>query len=78
MAKKWISGAINPAHRGVEQRAAARAGETTHEYMEQHKEASGAAGARARLGLRLEGMHLKADGQNHAETAINHAKRNRS
>jgi hypothetical protein len=58
---KWIRGAINPAHKGMEQHAAKKAGERTHEYMEGHKDAPGAAGSRARLGLRLEGMH-HADG----------------
>lgn len=52
---KWIQSAIK--HPGAEKRAAARAGESTHEYMEEHKHSSGKAGARARLGLRLEGMH---------------------
>ena len=66
---KWIQGAVNPARKGVEQRAAARAGMSTHAYKEQHKDDPGAAGARARLGLRLEGMHH--------EPAVKHADRNR-
>lgn len=53
--KKWIKGAIK--HPGAERRAAEKAGESTHQYMEEHKDAPGKAGARARLGLRLEGMH---------------------
>jgi hypothetical protein len=58
MAKKhWIAGAIK--HPGAEKRAAARAGESTHEYMEKHKDSPGTAGKRARLGLRLEAMHRK-------------------
>lgn len=57
--KHWIQGAVNPKHKGMEQRAAKRAGESTHEYMEQHKGDSGSAGARARLGLRFEAMHHK-------------------
>lgn len=57
MAKKWISKAIK--HPGVEKAAAKRAGESTHAYMEQHKGDSGKAGARARLGLRLEAMRKK-------------------
>lgn len=65
----WIKGAVNPAHKGMEQRAAKRAGESTHAYMEQHKHDPGAPGARARLGLRLEGMHHN--------PAVAHAKRNR-
>ena len=54
MAKKWISAAIK--HPGVEKRAAAKAGESTHAYMEQHKGDSGTAGKRARLGLTLSRM----------------------
>lgn len=57
MAKKWISKAIK--HPGVEKAAAKRAGESTHEYMEKHKNSPGKAGARARLGLRLERMRKK-------------------
>ena len=57
--KKWLKQAINPKHKGMEQRAAKRAGESTHEYMEEHEHDSGSAGERARLGLRLEGMHRK-------------------
>lgn len=55
--KKWISKAIK--HPGVEKAAAKRAGESTHEYMEKHKNSPGKAGARARLGLRLERMRKK-------------------
>lgn len=54
-AKKWISGAIK--HPGRMKNAAAKAGESTHEYMEQHKSDKGSTGSAARLGLRLEGMH---------------------
>jgi hypothetical protein len=50
----WIAGAIK--HPGVEKRAAAKAGESTHAYMEQHKGDSGTAGKRARLGLTLSRM----------------------
>ena len=58
MAKKhWIQGAIK--HKGAETRAAARAGESVHSYMEEHKDSKGTAGRRARLGLLLEGMHRK-------------------
>lgn len=49
--KKWIAGAIK--HPGREKRAAARAGESTHDYEEQHKDAPGSAGKAARLGLEL-------------------------
>lgn len=56
----WIKGAIK--HPGIEKRAAKRAGESTHEYMEEHKHSPGKAGQRARLGLRLSAMHKKARG----------------
>lgn len=57
MAKHWIAKAIK--HPGAEKNAAARAGESTHQYMEEHKDSPGKAGARARLGLRLEKMRKK-------------------
>jgi hypothetical protein len=53
----WIKGAIK--HPGIEKRAAKRAGESTHKYMEQHKHSAGKAGERARLGLKLSAMHAK-------------------
>ena len=54
----WIQGAIK--HPGAEKKAAAKAGESTHEYMESHKNAGGTAGKRARLGLTLSRMaHAK-------------------
>lgn len=56
-AKHWIAGAIK--HPGAEKRAAARAGESTHQYMEEHKHSPGKAGQRARLGLRLSAMSKK-------------------
>jgi hypothetical protein len=56
MAKKhWIKGAIK--HPGVEKKAAAAAGMSTHEYMEKHKNDSGTSGKRARLGLTLSKMN---------------------
>ena len=55
MARKWISKAIK--HPGAEKHAAA--GESTHEYMEKHKDDSGTAGKRARLGLTLSRMSKK-------------------
>lgn len=55
MAKNWIAGAIK--HPGVEKKAAARAGMSTHAYMEKHKNDGGTAGRRARLGLTLSKMH---------------------
>ena len=54
MAKKWIAGAIK--HPGAEKRAAAAAGKSTHEFMEEHKNSPGTAGKRARLGLALSKM----------------------
>lgn len=59
MAKKkhWIAGAVK--HPGVEKKAAAAAGESTHAYMESHKNDSGTAGKRARLGLTLSKMRKK-------------------
>lgn len=57
MAKHWIKGAIK--HPGAEKKAAAAAGESTHAYMEAHKNDSGSAGRRARLGLTLSRMSKK-------------------
>ena len=58
MAKKnWIAGAIK--HPGAETAAAKRAGKSTHEYMVEHKNDSGTAGKRARLGLTLSKMRKK-------------------
>lgn len=57
MAKHWISSAIK--HPGAEKRAAAKAGMSTHEYMEKHKDDPGKSGDRARLGLRLSKMAKK-------------------
>lgn len=56
----WIKSAIK--HPGAERAAAAKAGESTHAYMEAHKGAPGVAGDRARLGLRLEGMNKAGGG----------------
>ncbi len=53
--KNFIAGAIK--HPGVEKKAARKGGESTHEYMEKHKDAPGKAGKRARFGLMLEGLH---------------------
>lgn len=52
--KNWIKGAIK--HPGAEKKAAAKAGESTQEYMEQHKDDAGTSGKRARLGLALSKM----------------------
>ena len=54
---KWISKAIK--HPGVEKAAAKRAGESTHAYMEAHKDDKGTVGKRARLGLTLSKMRKK-------------------
>jgi hypothetical protein len=51
VASNFIQGAIK--HPGVEKAAAAKAGENTHAYMEDHAHDSGKAGSRARLGLTL-------------------------
>ena len=58
--KNWIAGAIK--HPGAEKRAAKATGETTHQYMEEHKNAPGKAGQRARLGLALSGMSKRRAG----------------
>lgn len=50
----WIKSAIK--HPGVEKKAAAKAGMSTHGYMEKHKHDSGKSGSRARLGLTLSKM----------------------
>ena len=57
MAKKWIQKAIK--HPGAEKNAAARAGMSTQEYMQKHKDDPGTAGKRARLGLTLSRMVKK-------------------
>lgn len=54
MARNFIKSAIK--HPGAEKRAAAKAGESTHAYMEEHKNSPGTAGRRARLGLTLSKM----------------------
>lgn len=46
-------------HPGVFSAAAKRHGETTHQYAEQEKGASGTLGRRARLALTFEGMRAK-------------------
>lgn len=51
MAEHFIQKAIK--HPGAEKAAAKKAGESTHEYMEEHKHDKGKAGKRARLGLTL-------------------------
>lgn len=56
-AKHWIKSAIK--HPGAEKAAAKKAGMSTQEYMEKHKDDSGKSGARARLGIRLSAMARK-------------------
>lgn len=51
MAEKWIQSAVS--RPGRMKRAAAKAGVSTHQYMEEHKDAPGSLGSAARLGLRL-------------------------
>lgn len=53
----WIKSAIK--HPGAEKKAAVKAGKSTHEYMEEHKNDSGTSGKRARLGLTLSNMSNK-------------------
>lgn len=53
----WIAGAIK--HPGSEKAAAKKAGMSTQEYMRKHKNDSGKAGKRARLGLTLSKMSKK-------------------
>lgn len=55
--KHWMQTAVK--HPGIEKRAAAKAGESTHEYLEEHKHSPGKAGERARLGLTFESMRHK-------------------
>lgn len=58
MAKKtgsWIKKSIK--HPGRMKRAAAAAGESTHQYMEAHKHDKGSLGAAAREGLVLSAMN---------------------
>ena len=55
MAKNWIAGAIK--HPGALRKAAAKSGESTHEFAEQHKDSSGKTGKRSRLALTLMKMN---------------------
>lgn len=50
----WIKGAVK--HPGALRRAAAKAGESTREYAENHKGESGKAGKRSRLAITLMGL----------------------
>ena len=51
----WIKGAIK--HPGALRAKAQAAGESTHQFAEQHKGDSGTTGQQSRLGLTLMGMH---------------------
>lgn len=55
MAKNWIQAAIK--HPGRMKKAAKKAGESTHTYMEEKKSSGGSLGKAARLGLTLSKMH---------------------
>ena len=52
----WIAGATSK-NKGSFRAAAKKHGESTHEYAEKEKDASGKVGKRARLALTLMGMH---------------------
>ena len=58
MTKKWISKAV-AAHPGSFSKAAKAHGESTKEYAEEKKHASGKTGQRARLAITLMGMRKK-------------------
>lgn len=57
--RNWISGAINPKHKGQFKKKAQKAGESTREFAEQEQGKGGKTGAQARLALTLMGMHHK-------------------
>lgn len=57
MSKHWISSAIKKP--GSFSKAAKVHGESTREYAEEKKHASGKTGQRARLAITLMGMHHK-------------------
>lgn len=57
MAKHWIDGAIK--HPGALKAKAKKAGESTREFAESHKNSSGTTGKQARLAITLMGMHRK-------------------
>ncbi len=56
MAKSWIKGAINPAHKGQFAAKAEKAGKTTEAFAREHEHAPGKLGEQARLALTLMGM----------------------
>jgi hypothetical protein len=53
----WMEGAVK--HPGALRTAAHRAGMSSHEYAESHKDAPGTAGRRARLALTFERFRRK-------------------
>lgn len=55
-AKKWIKGAINPAHKGEFAAKAKKAGMSTAAYARKMQHAGGDTGAQARLALTLMGL----------------------
>lgn len=57
MAKHFIASAIK--RPGALRAKAKAAGESTHQYAEEHKHDKGRTGQQARLGLTLMGMHRK-------------------
>ncbi len=61
MAKKknWIKKAINPKHKGALKKKAKAAGQSTAQFIAQHKNDSGQTGAQARLAVILMGMPKK-------------------
>lgn len=62
MAKRWIKSAVKPANKGKFSAAAAAAGESTHAYAEEKKDAPGTLGKEARLALTFEKMRHKRKG----------------
>jgi hypothetical protein len=50
----WMAGAVKPSHKGLFKEKADRAGESTHAYAEEKKDAPGALGKEARLALTFE------------------------
>ncbi len=54
--RNWIAGAVKK-HPGSFRRSAARAGETTREFSNEHEHDNGKIGKRARLAKTLMGLH---------------------
>ena len=66
--KKWIKSAVPESHKGIFGAKAERAGETTHEYAEEKKNAGGTLGKEANLALTFEGMHHGGKKKSRSET----------